>query len=221
MAFIAGDARRKTSLGRFERCDECHPFRQRYSDSQGIDDRPVRIPRNGVEKTQFAGWLAVIAQAGATGGDGFHEHAADRRNEGLHLLRCQRSGQAVRGDPRPEQALRSVDVAHAGDDALIEQCRLDRRPATLQPGGKIGGIEQRAERIGAEAHQHRMPVDLACHHQVHEAEAAGIVEGDRCPGVGGEQQMIMRLLAIRSVGEDAKPARHAEMGDPHPAVFKQ
>ena len=49
------------------------------------------------------------------------------------LARRQRAGRAQRVDPGPEQRLVGVDVPHAGDPALVEHERLDRRASGRGP----------------------------------------------------------------------------------------
>ena len=75
-----------------------------------------------------------------------------------------------------EQALRGVDVAHAGHHPLVEQRRLQRRQLARPAAGEVAGGELRAERIGAEARQMRMRVERRRRRQVHVAEPARIVE---------------------------------------------
>ena len=63
---------------------------------------------------------------------------------------------AARADAGAEQHFADVDVAKTRHDVLIQQRRLDRRAAALQPGGEVGFVEVVAQGFGAKVGQQRM-----------------------------------------------------------------
>ena len=84
---------------------------------------------------------------------------------GRALARCQRRGAALGREARAMQRLAHVDIAEAGDDLLIRQCRLEAR---LFAGARVrqhGGIERVAERLRADLAHERMFGKLAARHQ--------------------------------------------------------
>ena len=79
-----------------------------------------------------------VAQRRAARGDGVLEHSADCRSQGDARLRSgftrprQAGGRPLRREAGPEQRLRDVDVAEAGNDALVHE-------EGLEVGGAAGG----------------------------------------------------------------------------------
>src|SRR4029077_19228397 len=96
-----------------------------------------------LEIAELARGLDVVAQAGPAGGDGAGQDVAHRGGEALGPAAGDRGGDAARREPRPVEALRDVDVAEPGDDALIEERRLDRR----HPAGERCGEARPVERV--------------------------------------------------------------------------
>src|SRR2546427_6236870 len=101
---------------------------------------------------------ALLARAGAVvthrrprGLHGPLEHAGHRGVQASELV----EGQLVRGlrriDPRLEQRFVRVDVADAGDAALVHDRLLDRRPRAFEPLGEHERRERLFERLGADA----------------------------------------------------------------------
>ncbi len=81
--------------------------------------------------------------------------------------------QLVRGlgrvDPRLEQRLVGVDVAHPGDAALIHDRLLDRRARALEPVGEHEGGERLLQRLGSDPTSVGIPALLV--EQPHGAQA--------------------------------------------------
>src|SRR3989442_9149090 len=101
---------------------------------------------------------AFLARAGAVVAHGrprrLHgplEHVGHRGVQARELV----EGQLVRGlrriDPRLEQRFVRVDVADAGDAALVHDRLLDRRPRAFEPLGEHERRERLFERLGADA----------------------------------------------------------------------
>ncbi len=89
----------------------------------------------------------------------------------------------LRRKPRAKQRLADVDIAEPGDDALIQQRRLEACFLALAGARQHGGVEFITERLRAQSVEQRFGVELAPRHDLHEAEAARIVEGrDRSRG---------------------------------------
>src|SRR5690606_12318337 len=93
---------------------------------------------------------------------------------------------------RAPQRLARIDVADAGDDALVEQHRLERRRPALQARRQSDGVEIVAERLGPEPGEARR-VRLA-REQFDEAEATGIVIYENEPAVLGVRQLEHQVV---------------------------
>src|SRR5580700_8113696 len=88
-------------------------------------------PEIMLEHAESAVGQLVIAQRRAAGFDGVVEHALDALDQTRGAL-VRRAGfrgngrrQALRRQPRQIQRLADVDVAETGDDALVQQRRLE------------------------------------------------------------------------------------------------
>ena len=101
-------------------------------------------------------------------------------------------GEPPRRQPGAEQRLAGIDVAEAGDDALIEQCRLDRRQLAGQRRTQVRTIETGLERLRAEPGKERVLRRLAALQIVDQAKAAGVVEADDGSIVEGQDDMVVR-----------------------------
>ena len=121
--------------------------------------------------------------------------------------------------PRAEQRLADVDVAEPRHDPLVQQRRLDRRVAALAaaPRGRFRRSRCRAApargRPAADALGRRRSA------QVHRAEAAGVVEGDRarrrpCAARHGHASAGAGWSwwnCAQQRARDQHPPRHAQM----------
>src|SRR4051794_38503045 len=101
-------------------------------------------PETVLEIAERAVGLGVVAQRRAAGLDGLGENGADLACEAMRLLarlaarRRDRARRGLRVKPRPEQRLADIDVSEPGDQALVEERRLERRPlAAKQPGDRL------------------------------------------------------------------------------------
>ena len=184
------------------------------SPSRAVDGEPV------LEIAEFPVGPTMIAQGRTARVDGFRQHAANRGRQPLGPTSRHGPGDAERRDPGPVQAFADIDVAEPRDHRLIEQRRLHRPPAPGQPFGQHRAGKGVGQRLGPESRQHRVIVERALGGQVHETESAGVVVPHHGPRIGLELHMVVRL-GRRWVGfEDAKAARHAEMGDQHRPVVE-
>src|SRR3989441_2943037 len=104
-----------------------------------------------LESAFLAGAGAVVTHRRPRRLHGPLEHAGHRGVQASELV----EGQFVRGlrriDPRFEQRFVRVDIADAGDAALVHDRLLDRRPRALEPLGEHERRERLFERLGADA----------------------------------------------------------------------
>src|SRR5690606_32168333 len=77
--------------------------------------------------------LAVPANTGALPRDALVQHAAHRMVETFLLLCCKCIRLALRGNSGQPKRLVGVDVAHPGDERLVEQQGLDVAGPVAQP----------------------------------------------------------------------------------------
>ena len=95
---------------------------------------------------------------------------------------------------RAVQCLADINVAQAGDDLLVQQCRLEVRllaPASLR---QHGGVEGVAERLRPKPIQQRLGVELCARHDLHRAKTARIVEGDDRARRHVKYDVVMRRM---------------------------
>jgi hypothetical protein len=91
----------------------------------------------------------VISQGGSARRDGLSQSLFDRAIQPRDLVERKIVRWGKRMDPGEEEALVGVDVSEAGDDGLVEECRLDRPPGTRERGGELG--RSKGERLRTEA----------------------------------------------------------------------
>ena len=112
----------------------------------------------------------------------------------------------LRREPRAEQRLADIDIAEAGDDALVAERGLQRGLLAGAGSRQHGGVEFIAERLRPERAQQRLLVELGARHQLHRAEAARIVEGDDGAVRHVKHHMVVRR-ALWSARDNIDPAR--------------
>jgi hypothetical protein len=111
-------------------------------------------------------------------------------------------------DPRPEQSLVGVDVAHARDPALVKDERLNRRRPTPGLAPQVIGRELGRERLDAEPSFKVGIASLRAREEVTGPEASWVdvqelmlaVERESDPHVGGLHRRVKQ-----------EGARHSEM----------
>ena len=87
--------------------------------------------------TGFARAVAVVAEGRAAVCNAFAQDLPDSFCQAPALCCAQAARRAARVNPREEQGFVGVDVAEAGDAALIEQEGLDGLLPALEGGGEI------------------------------------------------------------------------------------
>src|SRR5215218_4197630 len=185
-----------------------------------------------LEIAERAVGLGVVAQRRAAGLDGLAQHRADLACEAMGALARlagggrERARRRFRMQPRPEQRLADIDVAEPGDQALVEERRLERRPlAPEQAGDRLAG-ELIAERLEPEIAEMRRGLELGPGHEVHQPEPARVVVGDARAVREVEDDVVVGALAsslrVELAGDAGAPAlrdeeapAHAEMHDQH------
>ena len=110
------------------------------------------------------------------------------------------------------QRLHDVDVAEAGDDALIEQRHLDRRRAAAAGARQHRRRERRGQRLRPERADDRVLGEPGGRHQVHRPEAPRIVEGHDGAGRQAQDDVVVAIERLRRAAVlDAEVAGHAEV----------
>ena len=119
-----------------------------------------------LEHAEVAVGEPVVAQRRAAGLDRFVEHRLDARRPDVRRVRsARRSGRdrrspAPRRQPRAIERLADINIAEPGDDALVQQRRLEACLLAPAGAGQHGGVECIAERLGAESLEQRIGVEL-------------------------------------------------------------
>ncbi len=104
---------------------------------------------------------------------------------------------------RPVKRLADVDVAQPGDDALVQQRRLDVLDPAGERLGQRRGVESRVERLRSQRLEPGMLGQGPGCDQVHVAEPAGVEIGDPRPAIGAEQDMGVLVLEGGGFAEGA------------------
>ena len=80
---------------------------------------------------------------------------AGSRRPGARAGQARSSRRRGRMDAGAKQRLAGVDVAEPGDDPLVEEQRLDRRPAPFEAAPEPARVEVGAQGVGAERNKRR------------------------------------------------------------------
>src|SRR5947209_5807827 len=111
-------------------------------------------------------------------------------------------------DPRSEQRLVGVDVAHPGDPALIEDEGLDRRGAPSRQPAEVLSREGGIERLDSEPQRQIRVAGRGPEEQVARAEAPRVDIEELMAAVEAEADPAMHRLGRRV---EEQRARHPEM----------
>ena len=139
----------------------------------------------------------VVPEARSAGGNRVAENrpnrGRERRKPGVGAaISHQAAGPPARRKARPKESLADIDVAEAGDAALVEQGGLERRLRTLEHARQACGSRSHRQRLGAKPAQQPVPGELARRRQIHESEAPRIVVDDARAVIEVKNDMIMR-----------------------------
>jgi uncharacterized protein len=174
----------------------------------------------GVELGHVSSALAadhpVVAEGRPFSLDGRREDLADRTVQCGRSFPSDPSRAGV--DPSPPQRLVGIDVADPGDDPLVEQAGLHRRPVLTQPCGERGGVEAFRQWLWAELGQGRDVGEVAAGIDDRDAtEASGVTEDEHATvieqeahtDVGRATDRTLRVVGV----EDPQHPGHAQMQD--------
>ena len=141
------------------------------------------------------------------------EHGTDRFREVRRALRWlsgrarQRPGRPVGRQTGPPQRLADIDIAEPGHQPLIHERGLQRRLASGEEAGKRGAGELVAERLDADRAEMRRGGNVGAGNQIHQAEAARIVEDHAHAGRQVEDDVVMGgEFRARTVAVGDRPA---------------
>lgn len=156
--------------------------------------------------------LEIPADAGAFVLDAAMQRILNRLMQVFDVLVCQLTGADCRVNAGLKQSLVSIDIADAGDKALVEQKRLDHAPAPLQTLAKQGGREGFAKRFWTQ-----MPQQFLCIvGQIHFAKLAAVGKAQLPALIQLKAHMNPFVGAMpRIIGGDIQTARHFEMHHQH------
>ena len=138
---------------------------------------------------------------------------------GLAAPRGQARGTPAGVEASAKERFAHVDIAEAGDDALVHQERLE---VGLFPDGaarKISCVEFLAQGLDAQPLEESVMLEVALGDQGHVAETPHIIVGDHRPAGHGEHQVIVlvemavvmnKLTKERAVTHVARALSHQE-----------
>ena len=139
------------------------------------------------------------------------DRGAVRRPDGdpqaVELVLGQVVGRPVRVDPRAPERLVGQQVAHAGEDRLVHDPRLDRHAAAGDAGAEV--LARDLGRVGAEALDRRLEPHASQAAAVAQRHRAAVLERDReaVPAVAVDPGP--RVAGLVAVDDD--PPGHAEV----------
>jgi hypothetical protein len=141
--------------------------------------------------------------------DGQAENAAHVAPEGVGLGGGETRGERGGVDAGGEEGFVAIDVAHAGEAALVEEEGFDGLAARGQELAESGAGD--FERLGAEFGQGRRGVSFELVEEPPAAEFADVAEADEA--AAGETEVDMVMFAALGGGIDGKTAGHAEVDE--------
>jgi len=161
-----------------------------------------------LEESADAVGVDIIRDRGAAEADGMLEDLAEGLAEPLEFGAGEAAGGAARADSGMEKALVGIDVAHAGEEGLVEQRSLDGQFAAAEESGKVAGGD--GERFGAGGVKGGGADELT---EFETAEAAGIDEAKLAAAL--EAEADVGVGDDRLVGRgNQQAAGHSQMDDP-------
>ena len=125
----------------------------------------------------------------------------------------QRSGSSPWPNASTMQGFTRVDVAHPGDDLLIQQGRLDAAPAAVQLFSQHLGREGRGYRLWPELAQDAVPRQCIDGQAFHAAEPTWIVVHEQQSPGHGEHHMVVGVELSGVVIEHTERSTHSQMAD--------
>jgi hypothetical protein len=158
------------------------------------------------EIAKFAVGSRIVAKRRTTGLDRLGDDVANGNDKPLDARSRQPPGTASRMDPGAMQRFARVDIAQTGDEALVEQKRLDRRGSAAQFRVKASAVEPC--RLWAKLGYRPPIVQRICWNEIDRTEAARVVEREPPPLVRLEQQVIVLLHCF---GIHSPLPRHAQV----------
>ena len=161
-----------------------------------------------LEEAANAVGIDVVGDGGAAEGDGVVEDGEEGGAEAVELGAGEAAGVAAGPDAGAEEAFVGVDVAHAGEEGLVEEGGFDGGAAAAEEGGKVGGGD--GEGLGTGSGEGGLGAEVA---EVEAAEAAGIDEAHFATAGEGEAGVGVRGDGALW-GGDEEAAGHAEVDDP-------
>jgi hypothetical protein len=107
------------------------------------------------------------------------------------LVAADGAGELLGVDARAIERLADIDVAKAGDDVLVKQRGLHRRFLADKGFLEISARKLVGDRFRSHTIEGRIAIEIIERPEIHEAEAAGVVEGDSRPALHVEDDMIV------------------------------
>lgn len=111
--------------------------------SDGLLTMTARLPLSPInavlqlEKSFDARCIHIIRNRGTAQIDGPPQNPLQGQPQPFKLSLSQPAGCTLWADSGMKQAFVGVDVAHPGQQRLVQQSRLDRELATVEEGGKL------------------------------------------------------------------------------------
>jgi len=161
-----------------------------------------------LEEAAIAVGVDVVGDRGAAETDGVPENGAESPAKAFELGSGEAAGAPAGPDSSVEEALVGIDVAHAGEEGLVEESGLDGELAAIKKSSKRSAAD--GERVGAGREKAGSHGEVA---QLEAAEAAWVDEAQLAAAGEGEAGVGVRGDG-RIGGGDEKAAGHAQVDDP-------
>lgn len=161
-----------------------------------------------LEEPAHAVCVDIIRDRRAAQPDGMLEDLAESLAQSLELVTGESACGAAGTDASVEEALVGINVAHPGEEGLVEQGGLDGELAAAEECGKAGGVDR--ERFAAGGIEGWRANEIA---EFETAETAGIDEAQLSTAHEAEPGMGVRGDWLVGSG-DEQAAGHAQMDDP-------
>ena len=161
-----------------------------------------------LEKSGFAGGIDVIGDGGSTQADGVMQDLAQCEAEALEISAGEAAGHAAGADSGAEEAFVGVDIADAGEEALVKEGGLDGSFSFAEERGEIFRGDGEGLETGGQKCRTLAEVFVR-----QATETAGIDEAEFAAAGECDARVGVRRDGRGGIG-DEQAAGHAEVHDP-------
>ncbi len=161
-----------------------------------------------LKKSPLALGVHIVGDRRTAETDGMAQYLPQRLAQPLQLVTGEAAGSAARTNPGPEEALVGIDVAHSGEQILVEQSGLDGELAAPEEGSEL--VAAYGQWFGPRRGEGGTAAQVA---ELKAAEAARI-DKTQLPTAGQSEAGMGMGLDGSIGGTNQQPPGHPQVHDP-------